>query len=150
MAYRNTAFVSPGRVISVGATQEGDTRWQCSGGECYLETGCSGSLDTNGASNYGAIVDIYAPGHNIESAHILCSTCRRTLATTRSGTSFAAAVVSGLAARILQANPSFTPAQVWNQLQLDSTIVFPAIDPVNGNSMLVHRAGAPVCSPELP
>lgn len=150
MAYRNTAFASPGRVISVGATQEGDSRWQCSGSECYLETGCSGGLDTNAASNYGAIVDIYAPGHNIESAHILCSTCRRTLPDTRSGTSFSSAVVSGVVARILQANPSFTPTQVWNQLQVDATIVSPPIDPVNGNSMLVHRAGAAVCNPELP
>lgn len=150
MAYRNTSFVSPGRVISVGATQEGDGRWQCSGSECFLETGCSGGLDTNAASNYGAIVDIYAPGHNIASAHISCSTCLRTLVNGRSGTSFAAAIASGVAARILQANPTFTPTQVWNRMQLDATIVSPPIDPVNGNAMLVHRSGAPVCNPELP
>lgn len=150
MAYRNTAFVSPGRVVSVGGTQESDTRWQCSGAECFLEYGCGGQLDTNAASNFGAIVDIYAPGHNIESAHIQCSSCRRTDPTTRSGTSFSTAVVSGIVARILQANPTFTPTQVWNQLQLDATVVSPTIDPVNGNSLLAYRLGAPICSPELP
>jgi subtilisin family serine protease len=151
MAYRNTAFVSPGRVISVGGTQEGDIRWQCAGAECFLEYGCGSPFpDTNAASNYGPIVDIYAPAHNIESAHISCSTCRRTLATTRSGTSFSAAIVSGLVARILQANPTFTPTQVWSQLQADATVVSPPIDPLNGNGLLAHRAGAAVCNPELP
>ena len=148
MAYRNTAFPSPGRVISVGGTNAADARWQCAGAECYNEQGCSGSVPA--ASNYGAIVDIWAPGHNLESAHIKCSSCRRTDPKTRSGTSFSAAIVSGAVARLLQANPSLTPTQVWNRLQTDATVVSPPIDPSNGNSMLVYRSGMAVCSPELP
>lgn len=149
MAYRNTAFVSPGRVISVGGTNASDTRWQCSGSECYNEARCPNG-QILAASNYGPLVDIWAPAHNLESAHIKCSSCRRTLATTRSGTSFSAAIVSGVVARMLQASPSLTPTQVWNRLQTDATIVSPPIDPSNGNSMLVYRAGAVTCNPELP
>lgn len=148
MAYRNTSFVSPGRVISVGGTSAADTRWQCSGNECYFEEGCSGSV--SGASNYGAIVDIWAPAHNLQSAHIKCSSCRRTRPTAKSGTSFSAAVVSGVVARLLQANPSLKPADVWNRLQTDATIVSPVIDPSNGNSNLAYRAGRVSCNPELP
>ena len=148
MAYRNTAFASPGRVISVGATNASDTRWQCTGNECYPETGCSGSVSAG--SNFGPIVDIWAPGHNLKSAHIKCSSCIRTHPTTKSGTSFSAAVVSGVVARMLQASPSLTPTQVWNRLQTDATLVSPPIDPPNGTSMLVFRAGTAACNPELP
>jgi subtilisin family serine protease len=148
MAYRNTAFASPGRVISVGATNAADTRWQCAGAECYDEQGCSGNVPA--ASNFGPIVDIWAPGHDLESAHIKCSSCRRTDVKRRSGTSFSAAIVSGIVARMLQANSSLTPTQVWNRLQTDATIVSPPIDPPNGSNMLVFRSGSAVCNPELP
>jgi len=149
MAYRNTSFLTPGHVISVGGTNETDSRWQCSGGECYYEAKCGGG-QIAAASNYGPIVDIWAPAHNLESAHIQCASCRRALATARSGTSFSAAIVSGIVARLLQANPSLTPTQVWSRLQTDATVVSPAIDPSNGNSMLVYRAGSASCNPELP
>ena len=140
--------MSPGRVISVGATDASDARWKCAGSECYPESACSGFVSA--ASNYGPIVDLWAPGHNLRTAHIKCPTCERTDPKTRSGTSFSAAIVSGLVARVLQANPSQTPTQVWSRLQTDATIVTPPIDPMNGNSMLVFRAGAAACNPELP
>jgi subtilisin family serine protease len=149
MAYRNTAFASPGRVISVGGTNSTDARWQCAGGECYNEWSCSNTL-VPAASNFGPIVDLWSPGHNLQSAHIKCSTCVRTSPTTKSGTSFSAAMVSGIVARMLQANPSLTPTQVWDRLQTDATIVSPPIDPPNGSNMLVFRSGSAVCSPELP
>jgi subtilisin family serine protease len=149
LAYRNTAFVTPGHVISVGGTNESDSRWQCAGGECYYEAKCGGG-QIAAASNYGPIVDIWAPAHNLQSAHIQCASCRRTLATAKSGTSFSAAIVSGIVARMLQASPSLTPTQVWSRLQTDATVVSPSIDPSNGNSMLVYRAGSATCSPELP
>jgi len=150
MAYRNTAFPTPGHVVSVGGTNASDARWQCVPSvDCYAEAKCGGGT-VNAASNYGPIVDIWAPAHNLESAHIKCANCRRTLATARSGTSFSAAIVSGIVARMLQANPSLTPTQVWSRLQTDATVVSPAIDPSNGNSMLVYRAGGATCNPELP
>ncbi len=148
MAYRNTAFASPGRVISVGATNASDARWQCAGNECYPETGCSGSVSAG--SNFGPIVDVWAPGHNLKSAHIKCPSCFRTHPTTKSGTSFSSAVVSGVVARMLQASPSLTPTQVWNSLQTDATLVSPPIDPPSGSSMLVYRSGSTICTPQLP
>jgi subtilisin family serine protease len=162
MAYRNTAFVTPGHVISVGAIQEDDTRWVApplGQQEHYLEAACGcsqqcfeGSCCVTGASNYGVLVDIYAPGHNIASAHIFCSTCRRTIPNTRSGTSFSAAVVSGVVARMLQANPGLTPVGVWNQLQADATHVGFDIDPAPGvfNDMIVFRQGSVTCNPQYP
>jgi large repetitive protein len=148
MAYRNTAFASPGRVISVGGTKATDARWQCSGSECYDELGCSGKVQA--ASNFGPLVDIWAPAHNLQSAHIKCATCRRTSPTAKSGTSFSAAIVSGIVARLLQANPSLTPTQIWDRLQTDATVVSPPIDPSNGNSLFIYRSGNAVCNPELP
>lgn len=146
MAYRNTAFASPGRVISAGGTNVGDARWKCIPGlDCVRDSGCPGG-QVDVASNYGPIVDIWAPSHAIESAHIRCASCRRTDPKMRSGTSFAAAIVSGMVARMLQTSPGLTPPQVWSQMQTDATIVTPPIDPTNGNSMLLYRYGNATCT----
>jgi subtilisin family serine protease len=150
MAYRNTSFASPGRVISVGGTSAADVRWTCVPGvDCYNEARC-GNGQVPAASNYGPIVDVWAPAHDLESAHIKCASCRRMAPTQRSGTSFSAAIVSGVVARMLQASPSLTPVQIWNRLQTDATLVSPPIDASNGNSLFVHRAGSATCNPELP
>ena len=146
MAWSNTSFLTPGHVISVGGIQESDTRWISTGTERYLgETDCSNNSVAAPASNYGPIVDIWAPAHNLREAHIASASSYRTTVNLRSGTSFAAAVVSGVVARMLQANMSLTPQQVWNQLQTDATV----ITPISGNGKLVYRNG-PTCSPELP
>ena len=52
--------------------------------------------------------EIVAPGSNINSPSIDCSTCY----SSKTGTSFAAPHVSGASAIILQDNPTFTPDQV--------------------------------------
>ncbi len=170
MAYRNETacaaripdvdppcFVSPGRVISVGGIAENDFRWQCNRTEelCNPEPvfwdGTFPRPDpVDGGSNYGYTVDIYAPAHNIESAHILSPGAFRIGADKRAGTSFAAPFVSGIVARMLQVTPTLTPLQVWQQLQADATDVGHEIDSVTGNRMVVFRAGSPVCFPEYP
>jgi len=68
-------------------------------------------------SNYGACVDIFAPGVDITSAWIGDTDATNTI----SGTSMACPHVSGAAALILQANPSLTPDEVWNQMAADAT-----------------------------
>ncbi|MCM3500410.1 S8 family serine peptidase [Microbacterium sp. P26] len=60
----------------------------------------------SGFSNYGSCVDILAPGQDIKSLNYQGGTL------TASGTSMAAPHVSGLVARLLQANPSWVRADV--------------------------------------
>ncbi|NUS62401.1 MAG: S8 family peptidase [Saccharothrix sp.] len=63
-------------------------------------------------SNYGTGVDLYAPGVGITSAWHTSDTATATL----SGTSMATGLVSGVAARFLQSDPTATPALVHTEL----------------------------------
>ncbi|MGW4113563.1 S8 family peptidase [Actinosynnema sp. NPDC004786] len=63
-------------------------------------------------SNYGAGVDLYAPGVGITSAWHTGDTATNTL----SGTSMATALATGVATRFLQSTPSATPALVHTEL----------------------------------
>lgn len=159
MAYRNDTYVhpngfaSPGRVISVGAIQENDTRWRSQGIEEYFEPGCSGSASAS--SNYGYIVDIYAPGHNLRVADLGVPGQGfeyRTDPRYKSGTSFAAAVVSGLAARLLQTDPTLRPIDVLNYIVATASNAGFDIDPdpASYNPMIAYRGYQPVCTPEFP
>jgi subtilisin family serine protease len=68
-------------------------------------------------SNYGKGVDIFAPGVNIKSAVPDSDTATAKF----SGTSMAAPHVAGAAALILDAHPSYTPAQVQAKLIANAT-----------------------------
>jgi subtilisin family serine protease len=92
---QNACNYSPARVgtaITVGATNSSDA--------------------AASFSNYGTCVDILAPGVNITSAWYSSTTATNTI----SGTSMATPHVVGAAALVLQANPSYTPAQVASYL----------------------------------
>ena len=68
-------------------------------------------------TNYGSCVDIFAPGQDIQGADYRCSTCGRT----GSGTSYAAPLVSGAIAILLQRNPELTPDAILSELTSLST-----------------------------
>jgi subtilisin family serine protease len=68
-------------------------------------------------SNFGSVVDIFAPGSSITSAWSTSNTATRTI----SGTSMAAPHVAGVAARYLQSNPSASPSTLRNALVADAT-----------------------------
>ncbi|MFJ6672992.1 S8 family peptidase [Actinosynnema sp. NPDC091369] len=96
----NASNYSPARVseaITVGATTNTDAR------ASY--------------SNYGSVLDIFAPGSSITSAWNTSDTATNTI----SGTSMATPHVAGAAARYLQGNRSATPAQVASYLVGQST-----------------------------
>jgi subtilisin family serine protease len=91
----NAANFSPARVgeaITVGATTRTDAR--------------------SSFSNFGSVVDIFAPGSSIVSAWWTSNTATATL----SGTSMAAPHVAGVAARYLQNNAGVSPAAVRNAI----------------------------------
>lgn len=68
-------------------------------------------------SNFGACVDLFAPGGGITSAWHDSDTAQRTI----SGTSMAAPHVAGAAARFLELNPEAEPAQVADALTDEAT-----------------------------
>ena len=68
-------------------------------------------------SNFGSVVDIFAPGSAIVSAFNTSDTASATL----SGTSMAAPHVAGVAARYLQSVPAASPAQVRNEIVNNAT-----------------------------
>ncbi|MEK6323392.1 MAG: S8 family peptidase [Acidobacteriota bacterium] len=69
-------------------------------------------------SNFGSVVDIFAPGSSILSAWRTSDTATATL----SGTSMASPHVAGVAARFLQSNPSASPATVRNEIVNQATL----------------------------
>ena len=80
-----------------------------------------GASDINDAkasfSNYGTCVDLHAPGVNITSSWATSDTATNTI----SGTSMASPHVAGVAALLLQTNPTATPAQVQQSIKDLST-----------------------------
>ncbi|MGW5556644.1 S8 family peptidase [Micromonospora sp. NPDC003944] len=96
----NACNTSPARVteaITVGSTTSTDAR--------------------SSFSNIGTCLDLFAPGSSITSAWYTSNTATNTI----SGTSMATPHVVGAAALVASANPSWTPAQVRNQLVSNAT-----------------------------
>jgi subtilisin family serine protease len=144
----NACNYSPARVaaaITVGATQSNDAR------ASY--------------SNYGSCLDLFGPGSSIKSDWYTSDTATNTI----SGTSMATPHVTGAAAQVLAANPSYTPQQVRDALVNNATtgvvsnpgsgspnrLLFvgtgspppPSCDPVtNGTDLSIPDAGSPVYS----
>ena len=88
----NTSPASTPNAITVGSTTETDAR--------------------SSFSNIGTCLDIFAPGSNITSSWNTNDTATNTI----SGTSMATPHVTGVAALIQSANPSFTPLQVRDKM----------------------------------
>lgn len=89
-----------------------------SSAESAITVGSSNQYDRRSSfSNYGGCVNIYAPGEGIQSA----SASSDTSSVVMSGTSMASPIVAGVAASILQSNPSLSPAQVFDNIRRRAT-----------------------------
>lgn len=83
-----------------------------------LVVGASTQSDTRASfSNYGACLDLFAPGENIVSAGISSVTATSTF----SGTSMATPHVTGLVARMLSASPTLTVTEVMSRITAAAT-----------------------------
>ncbi|GAB7045643.1 S8 family peptidase [Catenuloplanes indicus] len=83
-----------------------------------LTVGATSSTDARASwSNYGSVLDLFAPGVSITSAW----TASNTATYTGSGTSFSAPHVAGTAAQYLSANPSASPATVHSAVVNNAT-----------------------------
>jgi subtilisin family serine protease len=94
-------------------------------------------------SNYGSVLDLFAPGVDITSAYSSSDTA----VAIASGTSMASPHVAGAAALVLDAFPSMTPAQVRNYLVAQATTGKVA-DRVGSPNRLLHLP-KPVAAPAI-
>lgn len=127
MAFTNSSFPTCGHVISVGATDEMDRRWICSqqvpaGEVCYMLRNPCHSTDTPG-SNYGPTVDIYAPGAAMRGAVNTGPNAYETDPAAFSGTSWAAPIVTGVIARMMQAQGTMSCDTAWQGLRATASYV---------------------------
>jgi aqualysin 1 len=117
----NAANSSPARVaaaITVGSSTQTDAR--------------------SSFSNFGSVVDIFAPGSNILSAWRTSNTATTTL----SGTSMATPHVAGVAARVLQNNPGASAATVRNEIVNTATLNHLSGIPTGTANRLLFRSSA--------
>jgi subtilisin family serine protease len=99
-------------------------------------------------SNYGACVDIFAPGQGITSAYYSSDTAIEQL----SGTSMASPHVAGVVALYLSAHPSASPEEVRQALVTNATTGLVQSGGVGSPNLLLYMGfvgggGAPVPSP---
>ncbi len=129
----NASYYSPARepsAITVASTTSSDTR--------------------SSFSNYGSIVDVFAPGSSIYSSYRYSSSSYATL----SGTSMASPHVAGVAALYLEANPSASPAQVTSAIVNGATPNVVSNPGAGSPNLLLYSliagGGPPVIPPAAP
>jgi len=104
-----------------------------------ITVGASTSTDARASfSNFGSVVDIFAPGQGILSAWSTSDTATNTI----SGTSMATPHVAGVAARFLQTNTGASAATVRNALVADASLNRLSGIPTGTANRLLFRSSA--------
>ncbi|MBU5611648.1 S8 family peptidase [Geomonas azotofigens] len=104
--------------IAAGNSKQDACRYSPARVPAALTVGATTSTDARASySNYGACLDLFAPGSNVTSSWYSSDTATATL----SGTSMATPNVTGVAAQYLQLNPTATPAGVAAALTGNAT-----------------------------
>jgi subtilisin family serine protease len=122
----NSSPARVGEAITVGSSTSGDAR--------------------SSFSNYGAVVDIFAPGTSITSAWNTGDTATNTI----SGTSMAAPHVAGASVLYLAENPAASPADVESALVEASAYERLSGIPTGTVNALLHTGGEGGGAPEPP
>lgn len=138
LAHGNAGYLpQAGKVVTVGGSNNIDWRWKCNSANAW-EYCHSANL----GSNYGRAIDIFAPSQNILSGNIkepaykngTLTCCYDSDSATRqehrSGTSFAAPMVAGVAAiHLIGSGSARTPEEVWQIIRTEATGDSPSTPP---------------------
>jgi subtilisin family serine protease len=125
--------------VSAGASNSDAANFSPARVAAAITVGAATMTDARASfSNFGSVVDLFAPGSSITSAWHTSDTDTRTL----SGTSMATAHVTGVAARYLQTNRTASPAAVRNAIVADATTGVLAGLPAGTPNRLLFRAGS--------
>ncbi|HEX5761455.1 MAG TPA: S8 family serine peptidase [Thermoanaerobaculia bacterium] len=127
-------------VILVGGVDEYGNRWVRDTSDPEWQALCVAQGDCG--SNYGTLVDIWAPAKYIRSA-VKSGQRDENGRRISSGTSYAAPLVAGLAALHLQQNPTATPAAVRSALLGNAA----NLGDIDGSGYADYMARSPVATP---
>lgn len=115
-----TASIAAGITYVIAAANHASDACNYSPGSTpnAITVGATANLDQRAPySNYGACVDIFAPGHSVLSTGIADDTATAY----KNGTSMASPLAAGVAALFLQTNPTASPAEVTNAIKAGAT-----------------------------